>query len=549
MRHHDYIVVGSGIAGLFVSLLAAERASVLLLTKARLADSNTSHAQGGIAAAVAENDSASLHAKDTVVAGGPLADPNAVDILTRLGATCIDDLVRLGVTFDRHDGQLELAREGAHSVSRVLHSGGDATGWNIEQALIRALAKNPNVTVREHAFVSDLVLEEDAGQMRVTGVEVIAADSGLPTTYQATNVVLATGGAGQVFFQTTNPVVATGDGVALAFRAGAAIADMEFMQFHPTALVLPGAPRFLISEAVRGEGAYLRRRDGYRFMLDHDPRAELASRDVVSRAIVREMADHGDTHVNLDLTHLPAELIRHRFPKIAAYCQALGLDITRDFIPVAPAAHYIMGGVRTDAWGRTSLPGLYAAGEVACTGVHGANRLASNSLLEGVAFGRRLVEATRRDTQPRAAELSAIVGPRDVVETYPLPVDSYISPARRDEFRQVMWNQVGLIREANGLQSALAWLDDTSRAESCAPVAVGLPTESAVAGLEFANMATVGRLMAIAALRRTESRGAHFRTDFPSENPTWQRRIVHFGEPAAANFRSATLCRVPAGAL
>ncbi len=514
---YDVIVIGSGIAGLFTALRAAEHGTVLVLTKSALEESNTRYAQGGIAAAWAADDSPALHSEDTLAAGAGLCDPAAVAVLTAEAPARIRDLLAVGVPFDEHDGALALGLEGAHGQRRILHAGGDATGFHIEQALCRAL-RAAGVAFVEGCFVTELVVEGG----RVVGVEARVGD-GPAVSYGARHVVLASGGAGQLFAYTTNPAVATGDGLALAYRAGAALADVEFYQFHPTALTLPGAATFLISEAVRGEGGHVLATDGRRFMLDEDPRAELAPRDVVARAIVREMARTGADHVLLDVRHLDPAAVRAHFPTINAHCLAHGLDMTVTPVPVAPAAHYLMGGVRTDVWGATSVPGLYACGEVACTGVHGANRLASNSLLEGIVFGARIVAgivARRGGVQlPTVMAPAAAAGWRpDVVLTDGWATDGPSLPAPTlADVQRLMWSAAGLVREAAGLTAAVAtlsaWLTQA-------------PAPQTVAEHELHNELLVGWLMARAALARAESRGGHYRSDAPQTEPQWQRRIV-----------------------
>lgn len=511
---YDYIIIGSGIAGLFTALLASRHGSVLVLTKAALEESNTRYAQGGIAAAISPSDSPRLHYEDTIAAGGGLCDERAVEVLTREAPARIRDLLALHVPFDRQGDELALGLEGAHRTRRVLHAGGDATGFHIEQTLCRAL-RDAGVEVIEGCFVTDIVIDED----RAVGVRALSdqgSEPGEPRLIAGRHIVLASGGAGQLFSHTTNPLVATGDGLAQAYRAGAELADIEFYQFHPTALAIPGLPSFLISEAVRGEGAYLRNAAGDRFMLRVDPRGELAPRDVVARAISAEMLRSGTSHVFLDLSHLPCETVRSRFPTIDAYCKKAGLDMTTDPLPVAPAAHYLMGGVQTNLWGETNVPGLYACGEVACTGVHGANRLASNSLLEGLVFGARFVERTSLTSVSEAAHADA--------NPFRISANASVSTNRgRTErptlagLQELMWNQVGLVRDAAGLTAARSQLEAWQN----------VATEPhSPADHELKNMILIGSLMATAALERQESRGGHCRRDFPDAIPHWQRHIV-----------------------
>ena len=510
----DYIIIGSGIAGLFTALLASKHGKVLVLTKAALEESNTRYAQGGIAAAMSPADSPRLHFEDTVAAGVGLCNESAVEVLTREAPGRIRDLLALNVPFDRHGDELALGLEGAHRARRVLHAGGDATGFHIERSLCRAL-QLAGVEVIEGCFVTDIVVDKG----RAVGVRALSdpnSEFAEPRLILGRHIVLASGGAGQLFSHTTNPLVATGDGLALAYRAGAELADIEFYQFHPTALSIPRFSSFLISEAVRGEGAYLRNADGERFMLSVDQRGELAPRDVVAKAISAEMMHNGNAQVFLDLSHLPAKSLRSRFPTIDAYCTTAGLDMTRDPLPVAPAAHYLMGGVQTNLWGETNLPGLYACGEVACTGVHGANRLASNSLLEGLVFGARIVERTTRATPSDRAPMSPMS--YRITETATGSVNPMTQEmASLGTLQKLMWDKVGLVRDEAGLSSARAELAAWERA---------LPKPQTPADYELANMVLLGRLMATAALERCESRGSHSRSDFPEQDARWQRHIV-----------------------
>lgn len=499
------VVVGTGIAGLIAAHRASKHHDVVLVTKSRLSESNTRYAQGGIAVALFPDDSVESHVADTLRAGAGLCDPVAVEVLCAEGPLRVRDLIALGVEFDRAEGELVRGHEAAHSSRRVLHAGGDATGFAIESALLRAVRRRA-IEVHEHTFVTDLVVE--GGQ--VIGVDVIAAD-GATRRIHGDAVVVASGGAGQLFRHTTNPTVATGDGIAAAWRAGAAVSDLEFYQFHPTALALPG--NHLVSEAVRGEGAVLRDADGERFMLDVHPDAELAPRDVVARGIASAMARQGGRPVVLDATVLGADFLRTRFPGITAACAERGLDWTVDPVPVTPAAHYAMGGIRTDIDGRTTLPGLFAVGEAACTGVHGANRLASNSLLESLVFAWRAADAIDLP----GAELEVTTEADSS-----LAVDGGTTPVDRDALRDLMWTGAGLERDAAGLRAAAATLADW-RADDPTP-----------AGREDANLLDLGRLLVHAALRREESRGAHYRTDFPEPRGVWARS-AHDARPGVAN--------------
>ncbi len=505
----DYIIIGSGIAGLYIALLAAEQGSVLILTKGSVDDCNTRYAQGGIAAAMGRDDSPDLHFDDTLAAGDGLSDADAVRILTDEAADCIADLIRFGVPFDTLNGEITLTREAAHSVSRIMHAGGDATGEHIEVTLSRRV-RSTGVKILENCLATEILLRNDS----VEGVRSLDCRIGSVEEYRCRSLILATGGAGRLFKYTTNSDVVTGDGIALAFAAGAEISDVEFFQFHPTVLRLPGVAPFLISEAVRGEGGILRNVEGRRFMPDYVAEAEMAPRDIVARSIVYEMQKTDSDSVFLDVTHLSPRLVTTRFPQIYRFCQEHGLDITKGLIPVAPAAHYLMGGVRVNSWGETNIKGLFAAGETACTGVHGANRLASNSLLESVVFGKRVVEATER----------AACG-EDLV---PLPVDdpcalpeyercSTCPPLNLPGLQSLMWEKVGIMRSGKELRDA---------ARTLATWEASLPEPSDRPSHELHNLVLCARLITEAALLREESRGAHFRTDFPRALPEWQRHIV-----------------------
>jgi len=510
-QRFDYIVVGSGIAGLYTALLARAHGSVCVLTKGSIDECNTKYAQGGIAAAIGADDDPELHLRDTIAAGAGLVDEDAARILVAAAADRIHDLVDFGVPFDSTDGEVALGREAAHSRNRILHAGGDATGAHIEISL-GGLAQMSRITIKEHVQVESIVIEHG----RATALVALDTRSNTTERFDAGAIVLATGGCGQLFRVSTNPDVATGDGVALAYRAGAEVQDMEFIQFHPTALRLPGVPVFLVSEAVRGEGGVLRNEAGELFMPRYDDRAELAPRDIVARAILSEMRSTATGRVYLDVTHLPPSRVTARFPQIYRHCLDHGVDMTRDRVPVSPAAHYMMGGVRTNTWGETTVPGLYACGEVACTGVHGANRLASNSLLETVVFAKRVVERSQEAPGGSAA-------PAPVARELPASPYEGGPPPDRPSLQSLMWDSVGIVRDGPGLTRAAAYLSSWRSA---------VPSPGDRPAHELANMLLAGHLVAEAARIREESRGAHFRTDFPEPREHWRRHIVFRRPPA-----------------
>ncbi len=501
----DFLIIGSGVAGLRAAAALAAHGSVLVLTKAaEPGESNTGYAQGGIAAAVGDDDSPDLHRRDTEAAGDGLCQSDAVRVLAEDGPAYVRELAAWGARFDRDDqGRFALGREGAHSVRRVLHAR-DATGREISRVLWERVSALPSVRVVGDARAMSLTVE---GGMCV-GARY--ERGGCMVDARANATLLATGGAGRVFRETTNPPVATGDGVALAWLAGAAVSDLEFVQFHPTVMAVPGTARFLLSEALRGEGAHLLNVHGQRFMTRYEPAGELASRDLVARAIVREEVRTAGP-VSLSLAHLDAAWVRRRFPTITAACAERGLDLATDPVPVSPAAHYIMGGVATDIHTRTSVPGLYAAGEVACTGVHGANRLASNSLLEGLVFGGRAAAAM---CGPAGAAAIARPRPRG-----PMPACGGASTLPDpDDVRELMWREVGLVRSEAGLRRAVVTLDGWRQAAQ--PVG---PPDLTPAGA----LTTVAWLIARAALDRQESRGGHARADFPDRDDLhWMVHIV-----------------------
>ena len=494
----DFLVIGAGVAGMRAAIELAAGGQVLVVAKDSLRESSSEYAQGGIAVALGDDDDVELHEQDTLAAGDGLCDPGAVHALVEGGPAAIEQLIEWGAAFDREGGALALTREGAHSRNRILHAHGDSTGREIAHTLYRKAASLPNVTFRSYAATVDLL----AGDC-VSGALLWDGRAQAIEAVRARAVLIATGGLGSVFLNTTNPDVATGDGVAMAYRAGAEIGDLEFVQFHPTALHVEGAPRFLVSEALRGEGARLLNARGERFMERYHPLAELAPRDVVARAIVAEMERTGADSVSLDLSHRESGFVPARFPRIYQTCLRYGIDLERQAAPVAPAAHYAMGGVRTDLDGRTNLPRLYAAGEAASTGVHGANRLASNSLLEGVVFGatagRAMLEWMASDWPAEGA------APR-----------SQASTLTALEIRALAWVHCGIIRDAGGLRTACRALENAARPHA------GLSPQSS----EVANMREVALLMARCALAREESRGAHFRCDFPRKDAALAKHSV-----------------------
>jgi len=510
----DYAVVGSGIAGLRAAIELSAAGSVLVLAKSNLSDSATAWAQGGIAVALSDEDEIGLHEQDTIKAGDGLCLPEAVALLVEEGPKYITQLIEWGTEFDRAGTKLAFTREAAHSRSRILHAHGDSTGREISRALLARAHTIPHLHLRAHAFTTGLIVERG----RVTGLCFIDETDGSEHELQAGAVLLATGGLGQIYRETTNPEVATGDGMAIAYEAGAVLSDMEFVQFHPTALAVKGAPRFLLSEALRGEGGVLRNIGLERFMKRYHEAQELAARDIVARAIVSEMHRTESKHVFLDMTKMSEEFLKKRFPRIYETCAGYGLDLATDMAPVCPAAHYMMGGVKTDLWGRTSLPGLYAAGETAATGVHGANRLASNSLLEGLVFGARAGQAMIKDAPVGKRSGAALPG-------NPAPLPGNSSAAQKDspkapskpltdcatltKIRDVMWREVGILRSGKELTNAIKQLQTLELPKSEKP---------GRDGHELRNLHALALLIARSGLAREESRGSHYRSDFPFRN-------------------------------
>jgi L-aspartate oxidase len=527
----DVAIIGGGVAGLSLALSLPPSLHIALLTKSALGESNTRYAQGGLAAAVSSDDSPEFHLRDTLIAGAGLCDETAVRLLVEQAPEAVRWLINIGTQFDRkassqHPDPAAIAlqsenafdayvmgHEAAHSHRRVLHAHGDATGAEIERALVAAVRSRPNITIYEQTFVQALRLRD--GQC--SGV--LALDkTGNAFELQSRATVLANGGAGRLWLRTSNPPLATADGLALAWRAGAALADLEFTQFHPTVLVTKDEnAAFLISEAVRGEGAYLRNQAGERFMPRYHPDAELAPRDVVARAILSEMLRENAPSAFLDLRHLPAEAMRARFPSIAAMCAQQQLDLARDLIPVAPAAHYFMGGVAVDTWGRTTLPQLYAIGEVACTGVHGANRLASNSLLEGLVFGRRAAVAlAQMEPWPETIQPFPDKGSATEAVATTATNATSVDPGIQGTLQRIMWEHVSLYRDEDGLSQAARAVKLLIEEATTPHSSNGAP----FAGYETANMVQVAQLIITAARHRQESRGSHSRSDYPETNPT-----------------------------
>ncbi len=518
IREFEFLIIGSGVAGLFTALHLAERGNVAVVTKDEFTESNTDYAQGGIAVALGEDDCPEDHAEDTLEAGAGLCAPEAVDVLTTEGPGAVEELMDLGMRFDREAGELLRGREAAHGRSRILHASGDETGHEVERALSRRAQVHPSIEIFEYMQMTDLLVVEG----RCVGCDAMALQDEERVRFVAPVTILASGGLGQIFSVTTNPLVTTGDGMAAAFRAGCRLMDMEFVQFHPTALYHEGSPKFLISEAVRGEGAVLRNADGERFMPDVHPQGDLAPRDVVARAVFREMQSDEREFVELDFSSIPLEQFLSRFPGIVAELRRQGFDIYRERVPVAPAAHYAMAGILTDLRCHTDLPGLLAVGECTCMGLHGANRLASNSILEGLVFGQRCADVAAGIPKLSYEQMGV------AAELAPPPV-RVSAPAIRPELQRMMQLCAGMERTGEDLQEALAEVEDWARGVATVPSASRQEAETA-------NMVTIARLALEAALARTESRGAHYRRDFPEPDEAWRRhltfRLDPTGEPA-----------------
>lgn len=511
----DFIVIGSGVAGLRASIeLASSGARVTVLTKDKASESNTEYAQGGVAVVLSDDDNAELHEEDTLVAGAGLCDTEAVETLVTGGTKYIKQLIEWGTEFDREGGKLVFTQEAAHSRRRILHAHGDSTGKEIVRALIARARQEKRIVLMPFANTESLILNEG----RCVGVRFLDPILRAPRELFAKAVILCTGGAGQLYLHTTNPSVATGDGMAMAYFAGAEMADMEFIQFHPTALNLENAPRFLLSEAMRGEGGILRNKYGERFMGNYDERLELAPRDIVSRSIVAEMRKTGTRNVFLDMTALSEEFLKERFPKIYETCAFYNLNIAKDLLPVSPASHYCMGGIRTDLHGRSTVAGLYAAGEVSCTGVHGANRLASNSLLEGLVFGARAGEAMIKDNYE--LRITNYDSGSEQQEANAQQKEG-IATAVKKRVKRVMWERVGILRDKDSLERALKEFRQIEKANL---------------SVSSRNFVTLAKLVAKSALWREESRGGHFRNDFPERDEKFR---VHSIQKLGADIFSS----------
>ncbi len=520
LKTFHYVIVGSGIAGLTFALKVAARGSTAIITKSSRADSNTAWAQGGLACVSSQEDSLEFHVRDTLIAGDGLCHEDVVRTILEQGPACVQELLSLGVNFDHRindqgDQQFNLGKEGGHSKRRILHNR-DRTGFEIQRALLEAVSKHPNITLFENHMAVDLITTEklkkkqpalEHAPARCVGLYVFNKKNMLVETLRANVTVLATGGCGKVYLYTTNPSIATGDGIAMAWRAGALLANMEFMQFHPTCLYHPKGTSFLISEALRGEGAILLNSVGERFMESYDPRLELAPRDVVARAIDAEMKKRGDQYVSLDISHRPSSFLQERFPKINAACLHFGIDISKEPIPVVPAAHYQCGGVKTDLMGRTDLAGLYAIGETACTGLHGANRLASNSLLEALVMAHRAAA----QAQVEAKESFDIPLPKWNTGEAQDVDEGVVIHHNWDEIRRLMWDYMGIVRTNKRLQRAATRLKNLE--EEIQEFYWNFRVSADL--LELRNLVTTATLMVQAAMSRQESRGLHYTLDYP----------------------------------
>ncbi|HBY57862.1 MAG TPA: L-aspartate oxidase [Candidatus Atribacteria bacterium] len=510
----EFLVVGSGIAGLYTSLKLCDRGEVTLLTKSKLKESSTEYAQGGIAVALGDEDSPRLHMEDTLKAGANFCDPKAVEVLVTDGPKCVEELIELGTKFDKIEGKYKTTLEAAHQRPRILHAQGDATGAEIERSLSEKVIKENRIKIKENIFVLDILTKHNT----CYGVLVLDNNTEKVMAYLAKSTIFASGGAGQLYCNTTNPDVATGDGIALAYRGGAKVTDLEFIQFHPTALYHQGSPKFLISEAVRGEGAILKNIKGEPFMSSYHPQAELAPRDIVARAIVDQMKKTKSNYVYLDATKIKHKFSK-RFPNIYKKCLSLGINPEKEYIPVAPASHYTMGGIKTDIWGQTNLINLYACGECTSTGVHGANRLASNSLLEGLVFGNRISQKIKEDRP-----YYSIKKLKELNLSYNLPREknkAYDPLKLKQELQNLMWDKVGIIRNSSDLKQAKQKINGWK-------LLIFESKLETVEEFELANLIILADLVTNSALLREESRGAHYREDFPdSDNINWKKHIIY----------------------
>lgn len=513
----DTLVIGSGIAGLTAAIEAAKSCSVIVVTKDKISENNTQYSQGGIASVVSSDDNFANHIKDTLSAGHGLCNEDIVSGIVKEGPARINDLISLGVNFDKENGDLALTKEGGHSHRRILRANGDTTGMEIERGLIAATNRIKNITLYEYTYTIDLLVIDGVCK----GIVAWHSQKGTMLIW-AKQTILATGGCGQLYRETTNPKVTKGDGIAMAYRAGAIIQDMEFIQFHPTTLYIAGSARTLISETVRGEGGILKNKHGERFMLKYHPDAELSPRDVVSRSIVQEMRLTDHTHVFLDVTHIKADVLKTRFPKIKSICKSFGIDIAKDMIPVRPGVHYLIGGVKVDENGRTNIPDLFACGEVTCTGLHGANRLGSNSLLEGVVYGYRAGLAATEMLKDDKKELST----QPVSYTVAKPKEGELDLGDvKAALQSLMWRSVGIERDKKHLDEAKAminyWCNYVLNKKFLFP-----------AGWELQNMLTTAKLITEMAEQREETRGVHCRTDFPlKDDKNWKTHITKQQKP------------------
>jgi len=509
----DFLIVGSGIAGLYTSLKIYEKGEVVLLTKGKLKESNTEYAQGGIAVALGDKDSPRLHMEDTLKAGANFCDPEAVEVLVTEGPKCVEELIELGTKFDKIEGKYKTALEAAHQRPRILHAHGDATGAEIEGSLSQKVINENKIKIKENILVIDILSEHNT----CYGLLALDSNTNEIIAYLARATILASGGAGQLFSNTTNPEVATGDGIAMAYRGGAKVTDLEFIQFHPTALYHQGSPKFLISEAVRGEGAILKNIKGEPFMHSYHPLAELAPRDIVARAITEQMKKTKSDYVYLDAARIK-DKFSQRFPTIYKNCISLGINPEKEYIPVAPAAHYTMGGIKTDTWGQTNLTNLYACGECTSTGVHGANRLASNSLLEGLVFGNRIAQKIKENKSFFSQKIHEEI---NIFYNIPRKKIREFDPKQiKKELQKLMWDKVGIIRNSSDLKKAIQKISEWKF--------IFKSELKTTKDFELANLIILADLITNSALQREESRGAHYRKDFPDRDDiNWKKHIAY----------------------